>query len=509
MFCSNCGAKVEGDYKFCIACGAALPKRDDSAKAMVDKTDADEQAAETANETFSKNETAAEHFSDENKEIQTSANFDEPLKSVGYSSQVSDNLQKQQQAQSDGASCSTSHGYDVPSSIPNNTNSTSISDKTSLIGALSSWFKGLNKPKKIAVIAAAILLFFLIIGHFGKSGSSSEPEQIMVHELKNQLYLDIAYEYDLHSDSSDTYDIEIYLDGAKIGRIVHGRYFTSLQEVTDGRHTVKFYKNGDHSISAKEVISIKTDSTFRCALKSYTDEITTSDVEMLRSIIGNAIAVENVINMNLYEARQLLEDKDFVNVTHSSEDGKIILNELNWIVVSQSVDAGTEIDKNDEIILICRKADSYMGEMFDGLSAIDAQKKADEKGYSLSFLNGANKDEMTEKMMKMTEKEKELWVVSESSVVSSAANHVRLYIVYTGEVEAPDVKGMILSEAVFELKLSDFSNIKSTSNNGKTILDDDNWVVISQSVESGEKARADAQIVLTCKKLETSAQSNR
>ena len=63
----------------------------------------------------------------------------------------------------------------------------------------------------------------------------------------------------------------------------------------------------------------------------------------------------DVTGVTLDKAKTQLKDIGFSNISEESDNGKVIILDINWTVISQSVEAGTKIDKNTKIILTCSK----------------------------------------------------------------------------------------------------------------------------------------------------------
>lgn len=501
MFCSNCGAKIEDGHKFCSECGEAVinlnefSESDNSVVADATPDLTDETLMENEAESLEVNEPDTSSEPDES-ENDLSEKVDDNLNSADDNSDMQANDQQNDSSNDDDYE-DHENADDLDEGSDDDFDDTDT--KEGFIERITDWFWFLDTKKKILIIAVAvILLLFVVKGCSSRSkGSDTNSESsTTVNVIKYQLYLDIESSTNL---IFSTYDVEIYLDNAKLGNISNGKNYTALREVEEGNHVINFYKNGEHSVSAREVINVNSDCTYKCTLNSKSDSIIVNNVEILHSIDGTSIVVDNVSNMKLPEAIKLLEGKGFINVNYEGEDGEVIFDESDWVVISQSVEPGLEVDQNAEIVLVCKKTDVFLDNNFDGLNIIEAQAKVEGLGYTATYLNGLSKDDMSEKIKKMSDDEKKLWIVSDSSEDSTVDNFIKIYFIYTGEVKVPNVTGMNLSEALKKLKSLEFSEIQYTSNNSKTIWNTNNWEVISQSVSSGEKLKANEQIVLTCK----------
>ncbi len=67
------------------------------------------------------------------------------------------------------------------------------------------------------------------------------------------------------------------------------------------------------------------------------------------------------------------------------------------------------------------------------------------------------------------------------------------------DIEVPDAKNKILSDAKKELEDLGFINIKPKADTDSVIWDDSNWTVISQNIEAGKITDKNTEIILTCK----------
>jgi len=177
--------------------------------------------------------------------------------------------------------------------------------------------------------------------------TSASPESDTV-----KLYFDIDFVPNL---VFSTYDIEVYVDDDKIGTIPHGEHFTYLMDIQKGKHTVKFYKDSDNDVSSSKNVDISNDCTFKCSLHSYASDISIDDYKLEEDVTGASLTMIDVVGNTLDVARKNLKDVGFVNIKSESDNGKIIMLDSNWTVISQNVEVGTVADKNIEIILTCHK----------------------------------------------------------------------------------------------------------------------------------------------------------
>ena len=159
------------------------------------------------------------------------------------------------------------------------------------------------------------------------------------------------------------------------------------------------------------------------------------------------------------------------------------------------------IDKNEKVILVCRKKEEIIEETFMGLTLIEAQEKASETGFSLSYTNKTNNNDMAEKVAAMTVEEKGNWVVAGTEDVYGE-KEAELELLYTGMADVPDVTFTSLDIAIETLEGMGFSDVKYESDNGTSIYNQSNWIVLSQSKTAGESVSAADTIELICQSYE-------
>lgn len=355
--------------------------------------------------------------------------------------------------------------------------------------------------KKRLGFLAVIFMFLLAsasCGSAGKSSEAAEPEEEVVIPVY-QLYLDVEFESNFMFDK---YDVDVYVDDTKLGNIPHGEYFTALTEVKEGPHTVRFVHEVKDEVSGSKDIDVTGDMTFKCRIKGHSDEVEITDLDLIEGIVGNAIKSDNYIGKALDKVIAELKDLGFVNVDYKPlDEDDSIWDTSNWMIMEQNIEPGIELDKTTEIVLKCRKIQDYLNENYIGLNMVDANARAAELQQTLFFRNGVS-DEFFEDASAIEESRQKLWVVQKTGKEGFSEGKVVLNVIYTGEKEMPDVKGISLTEAYEKLRQEDFSNIKEKSDDDSLIWNNDNWEVIEQSAAAGEKVRADSEIVLTCRHYE-------
>lgn len=265
---------------------------------------------------------------------------------------------------------------------------------------------------------SATCIFFIASSLFsGCSAAPKSTQQTPSETPEHQLYLDIAFESNLLMSK---YDVDVFLDDTQIGSIKHGENFTKTCSAKEGEHQLIFYKDGDQSIKGSTPISVSEEATFKCTIHASGSEIKIDAIQMLDSIVGSSIKMENASGLNLQEVLDMLIAKGFVNVQSKAEDGDSIWDNSNWTVIHQNVEPGKEIDKNEAIILTCIKTEGYLNNMFAGMSIAEARAKAQELGYSkVTFENTDSYADVTSQVETMSKEDAKHWLVEKVKESSS------------------------------------------------------------------------------------------
>lgn len=174
-----------------------------------------------------------------------------------------------------------------------------------------------------------------------------------------QLYLDLQSEENL---LRATYDMEIYLDDDYIGSVENGKYFTLLVEVSKGKHELEVCKSGDNSISALKKFKIESDMTLCSVVAHSKNSIEFTKYKTLDSIVGAELEMPFVTGMLLSEAMDEFKGVGFVNVRPEPNDK--IWDRDNWLVLDQSEETGSILDKNTYIELECVKLDDFFEDRY-------------------------------------------------------------------------------------------------------------------------------------------------
>ena len=341
-----------------------------------------------------------------------------------------------------------------------------------------------------------VLLTAMLFSFNSTISFASEASTETSTESTHQLYLDVKF---LSNLFFDIYDVDVYVDQEKVGNIPHGENFTLLLDVSEGSHEVIFMNEGNDDVKARKTLNIKGDTTYKCSIKGHSSEIEVTDVELIDAVVGHSIITNNYIGKVLSDALDELNEQGFVNVEYDAADeSDSIWSTSNWLVVSQNIDPGNELDKNDEIILKCEKIEDYLNDNYAGLTIPETVKKAEELQHLLTYKKALTDELFATDLSEMSKEEQENWIVQSADKEGYAEGRATLLMIYTGEKEVPSVTGETLDEAIRKLKSEDFSNIDSTSDDGSMIWNRGNWKVTEQSVAGGDVINANEEIVLTC-----------
>ena len=329
--------------------------------------------------------------------------------------------------------------------------------------------------KKGRIITAVALMMLIL-------ELTTQPSYAAEHSL----YLDIHF---VGNWIFDTYDVEVYLDDELIDTIPHGKDFTHLIEnVEDGEHTVMFCSEDSDDAKGEESVEIKGDTTFKCTIYAHSNEINIENVETEGNVDKAFIPVPEMKGLVLSIAEEELKTAGFVNVSSKAESDSV-WDSGNWVVTGQNIEAGNTADKSEEIVLTCKKTEEYLGGFINGLSIPEAAAKAEELGFSVSFVSNVNGGSLNSNISGMDDDEKENWKV-DSIDPASGKPEAELGMLYHGERTVPDVVGMSLYDAEQTLKNAEFNSVDYESFNGDSIWLSSNWEVLYQNVAPGSDYNA-------------------
>lgn len=239
-----------------------------------------------------------------------------------------------------------------------------------------------------------------------KVGVKTFPEELieLTCTRQSRLYLDIASEMNL---MFSTYDIEIELDGQKIGTVSNGEYFSVLyDEIALGKHELVFLNAENNEIKASKTFTVEGDTTFSCELAHNSTSIQIKNAKTADNVDGASLEIPDVVGMVLSDAKSILTKAGFSNV-HGEAASSIWVDD-NWYVTAQNVSAGEKIDKNTYIQLDCIKLSEYFQNTYVNLTVAQIEPLAKEKGFTIRYENPDGED-ITSNVSTMSDDVKGQW----------------------------------------------------------------------------------------------------
>ncbi len=312
-----------------------------------------------------------------------------------------------------------------------------------------------------------------------------------------KLYLDITFKENLFFDK---YDVDLYVDDKEIGTLEYASAFSKLVDVSGKKHTITFYKSSNHDYKGEEEIEIAQDSTYRATIQTDAKKINIVTSQIEENLEGSAIEVKNVSMMLLPNAIETLKEQGFNDITYKGYDGDTINKKSNWIVLSQNINPGEAIDKNEEINLSCQKIVEFLSEKFVDQTVPEAAKTANAVSYEISFIDSLTGRDMHNMFNETSAEKLDQWIVNEAVPVDSNQKVAILKTSYTGKTVVPVVEGMSLTSAIKELNIAQIGNVKGFSLQDKSIKESAGaeWKVITQNIQGGSEVNADEEIILKC-----------
>ena len=329
-------------------------------------------------------------------------------------------------------------------------------------------------------------------------GSKNDDSGLKNEESESlQLYLDINFEENIILNRYDVYAI---LDDEKLDEIKHGKYYTKLCEVDRGDHVIEFENTEKPSVKASKTITIEEDTTYKCTIHTDGDEIVIKDEEIISGVENSDLEMPNMVGTNLETALKQLESLGYVNVKAKANDDRTIILETNWVVIEQSVPENTKIDKNQEIILTCKKETELFGEKYKGLELVDAKRQATEEGFkTFYYFEDYSYTDISKILADISDEDAKKWIVTDASKFDD--DIISFSLSYDGEITVPNVVGDTVKEAKKALRKEYVFNIKTEDPDNLWVYDDENWKVTAQSINAGEIIQYSDKIILTCREI--------
>lgn len=260
--------------------------------------------------------------------------------------------------------------------------------------------------------------------------SFNANEELALTCKKNcRVYLDITSEANL---LFNMYDMDVYVGKDKAGTVANGEVLTKQMELLEGEYELIAYKASDNSVKATQNITVAGDMTVKCEI-AHGGSINFKNTTISEGIIGASLKVADVTGKILSDAKEELESLGFVNV--QEEPRGDIWDRNNWIVTSQSIKAGTEVDKNEKIQLDCIKLDKYLADTYVGKTLAEAESAAKESRFALRYLSSEDDTDLSEKVNALDDEHKAYWSVDSAKRSYDEEYTIKLYLIYEGTPE--------------------------------------------------------------------------
>lgn len=223
------------------------------------------------------------------------------------------------------------------------------------------------------------------------------------------------------------YDMSVSLDGEEIGSVSNGETFSYSCEVYNGEHELFICKHGEDEPNCRRTIEVSEDLNYKCDVSHGADKI-----ELKNEVINLTadLFMPDVTGMALSDAFAALQAKGFTNLREEPHGS--IWDRNNWIVITQSITAGTTIGLNDYIQLDCIKLDEYFNNEYVGKSVGEIQALAEAHGFSVVF-EDEHWNNLNDRVAAMDADEKENWIATSARQYGGAEKTACVTIKYTGE----------------------------------------------------------------------------
>ena len=300
--------------------------------------------------------------------------------------------------------------------------------------------------KKCAVVLGMFGLVAIISGCGAQNNNQSNDNQAESYDI----YVDVDFDSNI---LFNTYDVNVFIDEEEIGYIEHGEYYTYETSILEGTHSIRFCKSGDSSVYGEASFEITDDSTLKCSIAAEGDSVNILSCILTSGIEENSVVLEDTTGMELDKAVSLYENAGLENVEYEAEGSDFIWVESNWVVVSQTPEAGTQVDKADHVLLTCIKIDSYLNNCLSGLSVADATVEANEIGYEkIKYENMESYEDITSYVEALSDEEKEELIVE--SVYDSSSDE---------KIITFEIRDFETIDSVDDEAHSDIENLKGKS----------------------------------------------
>ena len=205
------------------------------------------------------------------------------------------------------------------------------------------------------------------------------------------LKLEVTFEQNLFLD---IYEVEIYIDKDKLGTVSQGNTFKKDIKLKEGKHSIIFYKSGNHDVSGKTEIDMTEGKWFTCSIKSHSEDID----------------INNQKEESLEEYNKRIEKEEEEAKKKAEEEKKRKEEEKKKAEEEKKRREAEEKEREAEEQAI--EAEEEKLEVFCGMSPYDAISGIKALGYKPVFLAANTKDDMTSQIESEDASNPNGWIIS-------------------------------------------------------------------------------------------------
>lgn len=333
--------------------------------------------------------------------------------------------------------------------------------------------------KKLVSLLLAIACFITIFPH-------------AIAAQSNNLYIVIDYP---EGFLKQKYDVSVYFNDELIKIMKYGEKFsTVIGNLNSGTYTLALYNSRDKSVKASKPIFIDQDTTLSFEIDSKKKNIEITSYKLSSGIEGSQIKFPNLKYVYLERAESLLKDLGFIDIQHVTENNGSIKNKSNWLVISQNVEEGSYQKSTVPIVLTCRKINTFLQEIFKNKRLPAAIEEVNKYSFNVTYKDSLTYDTIDRNSLEVSDE----WKVVSATSGYSSSRQIILSLLFEGDVIAPNLTNMRLSDAVDLLHKLHFSNIEYYSWDGSSITKTKDWKVVEQSIPYGDTCKGTDLIRIKC-----------
>ena len=155
-------------------------------------------------------------------------------------------------------------------SVPPASNQTQSNNQTQS-QAVPKWKQLL--PLFIALGVIVTIMQGCIFGMGGSSGSSKPSDTEITTTTTVKTY-EISFVVDCEENLFfSKYDVIVLIDGQNIGKIDHGKKVAFTMALTEGKHSIKFHKEGSESVDGNREIEVTEKSSINCKIHCTSSQV--------------------------------------------------------------------------------------------------------------------------------------------------------------------------------------------------------------------------------------------